>query len=85
MPYLLTTTKYAKRGDEVKVVSDRGTAVIVESESGNRFSVRSDNLCEEKPEPEVIIEAVKQRAPRESKKPLTQAEKLQLEYLNSIK
>lgn len=55
MPYLLTTTKYAKRGDLVQVVSDRGAACIVEDVNGSRFSVRADNLSEEKPEPEVII------------------------------
>lgn len=55
MPYLLTTTKYAKQGDEVTVISDRGTAVIVEAENGNRFSVRADLLGEEEPEPEIII------------------------------
>lgn len=85
MPYILTTTKYAKRGDLVTVISDRGTAVIVEDSAGVRFSVRSELLGEEEPEPEVVIETPKQRTPRESKKPLTQAEKLQLEYLNSIK
>lgn len=58
MPYLLTTTKYAKRGDEVQVVSDRGTACIVEDVNGSRFSVRSDNLSEKKP-PEIVVVEVK--------------------------
>lgn len=55
MPYILTTTKYAKRGDLVTVISDRGTACIVEDLNGFRFSVRADNLSEDEPEPEVII------------------------------
>lgn len=58
MPYLLTTTKYAKRGDEVQVVSDRGTACIVEDVNGFRFSVRSELLGEEEP-PEIVVEVVK--------------------------
>lgn len=58
MPYLLTTTKYAKRADEVQVVSDRGTACIVEDCNGSRFSVRSELLGEEKPA-EIVVEVVK--------------------------
>ncbi len=58
MPYLLTTTKYAKLGDLVTVISDRGTACIVEDENGNRFSVRADLLGEEEP-PEIVVVEVK--------------------------
>lgn len=58
MPYILTTTKYAKRGDLVTVISDRVTAVIVEDVNGFRFSVRSDNLSEDKP-PEIVVVEVK--------------------------
>ncbi len=49
----MTSTLLVNAGEEVKIVSDYGNVVIVEH-NGNRFSVRKDNLTNEKREGETI-------------------------------
>ncbi len=83
--YALTDIrKYAKQGDGLMVVnSDHGDVVIVENMAGIRFPCRVEQLSGE-----FVASAmseVKERSPRQSTKPLSQAEKIQIEYLNSLK
>lgn len=33
-------TKYASKGDEVKIISEHGEVLIVENKNGNRFPVK---------------------------------------------
>lgn len=47
MPYIQQTSKNATAGTLVTVVSDCGTAVIVEDGNGKRFSVRAELLGDE--------------------------------------
>lgn len=38
---------YGRKGEEVKMISDNGAVLIVETESGNRFTVRKDEVTED--------------------------------------
>jgi hypothetical protein len=38
---------YAVKGEEVKMISERGTVLIVETAAGNRFAVRKEEVTEE--------------------------------------
>jgi hypothetical protein len=38
---------YGRKGEEVKMISDNGTVLIVEAESGNRFTVRKEEVTED--------------------------------------
>jgi len=90
MPYLLTDIRshgtgkilYAAQGSEVQIISDHIGVLICEF-GGVRFPVNSDLLSDTKPDFAPI--KIAEPKERKSNKPLTQAEKLQLEYLNSIK
>ena len=37
---------YGRKGEEVKMISDNGTVLIVEAESGSRFTVRKEEVTE---------------------------------------
>jgi hypothetical protein len=39
---------YARKGDQVTMVSDRDNVIIAEDEKGYRFSVKKTNLSKEK-------------------------------------
>lgn len=72
---------YAESGDEVAIISLSGHVAIVQGKKG-RFPVLVELLSDEPIEQSEII---KERKLPERKTPYTQAEKLQLEYLNSIR
>ena len=82
MPYVVKDTRLSKSGELVSIVNETHHPVmIVENTRGVRHSVRIENLSEA-----VILSTEKpiEAKTKESKKPLTQAEKIQLEYLKSI-
>lgn len=84
MPYVQTGNRYIKTGDVVEVHNtDHSPALICRRADGVLFPIRAENLTDEFVEP--IPAVIKQRVKPEIKKPLTQAEKLQLEYLNNKK
>ncbi len=75
MPYIISTVTclmkknevLANAGDAVTVISDYGNVVIVEV-TGNRFSVKKDNLTNEKREELPTTVEVKEVAKRSIKK-----------------
>lgn len=79
MPYIQDKSRYAKPEDEVAIVKYWGEVAMCEF-GGNLFPIHRDRLGDV---PNVPEQQIKETKPRETKKPLTQAEKLQLEYLNS--
>ena len=48
-------TIYAKKGDTVNLIGDRGRALIVEDQQGNRFSINSKNIISIKNEIAVLV------------------------------
>lgn len=76
-------TIYAKQGDPVLVVYKNSDVWICETQSGNRFPAHKRKITTAVITPIITNAAVKEKPI--SKKPLTQAEKIQLEYLNSLK
>lgn len=76
-------TVYANVGDSVIVITcDHPNVWVVEDNKGERFTINPNKLSSEHVAPSAP--EIKQRKKPESKKPLTQAEKIQLEYLNSL-
>lgn len=71
---------YGRSGDKVLVITNGQDVKIVESENGNRFPCRDEFLSDTKTIGAVVIESGPVK--KKSNKALTQAEKLQLEYLN---
>lgn len=60
-------TRYAKAGDTVKLIAEHGEVLIVENEIGERFSVRNDDMVnEKKPEATVITPAPSKSKKKES-------------------
>lgn len=76
---------YGNQNDVVDIVSRNGHVAIVESALGNRFPVLVELLSEDMVETQAALVKPKNEAPRTQTRPLTQIEKLQLEYLNSKK
>lgn len=74
-------TVFKRDGDSITVKRYDGWFVTIKKDSE---AWRKQVIRIEEP---LVIEAViqKEKKQRESKKPLTQAEKIQLEYLNSLK
>ena len=83
--YSTIQNKYTSPGDELTLVNDsHGDVLIVRIGDGQPFPIRKEFVSEVRPV-EVVVEPITSpRKPRESNKPLTQAEKLQLEYLKSL-
>lgn len=83
--FLTTSKRYTKIGEEVTPYNfDHWPVVLVVNERGVEHSCLIEELSDEP----VIVEVHEEPKPkkqREIKKPLTQAEKIQLEYLNSLK
>jgi hypothetical protein len=74
---------YAAQGSTLIVHHRKGHVCICENEQGVMFPCHIDKISETAVN--ISLPEVKERKKPESKKPLTQAEKLQLEYLNSLK
>lgn len=82
MPYVVKDTRLSKAGELVTVTNETHHPVmIVENTRGVRHSIRIENLSET---PVLSVEKAVEPKVKESKKALTQAEKMQLEYLKSI-
>lgn len=59
-------TLYGRAGDPVKVISVHGCILIVESESGERFPVNSEEVSEKLPREEKELATVITAAPAEA-------------------
>jgi len=76
--------KYAQQGEEVEVVKQlHDTVWICRNQRGVRFPTSPELLSDDPVEAQDIAPPI--RSQKESKKPLTQAQKLQYEYLNAKK
>jgi len=49
-------TKYASKGDKIKVISDHDNVIIAENEEGNRFGCNKNLISQDIIEKEIILE-----------------------------
>jgi len=49
-------TKYASKGDKIKVISDHDNVIIAEDEEGNRFGCNKSLISEEYVQKEIILQ-----------------------------
>lgn len=49
-------TKYASKGDKIKVISDHDNVIIAENEEGNRFGCNKNLISQDFIEKEIILE-----------------------------
>lgn len=49
-------TKYANKGDKIKVISDHDNVIIAENEEGNRFGCNKNLISQDFIEKEIILE-----------------------------
>lgn len=67
-------TRYAKVGDHVKLIAEHGQVLIVENEIGERFSIRSDEVVDEKKPEAIVITPAPLKNKRKESIPLKQTD-----------